>query len=567
MDAGMSKKWMNFVIFHKELFDENYTCDPSFDLKKYKFVKGNEKFEPVYNKDFGYDVMYEHEFDYYDKRLQQQPYMAPGVIYHIYKNGLYKEYDYIGFLEYDLALRPMDKEGPINVTETVDRIVNENGTVHIAYRSVHSFRDLYGQNLILNGQNCLDTIVDDYNNYFGTEYDIDWLKNSSEKANTQQSFLVDKRTFEHIMGFIAHVIENRLAERCDNRLHPSTFLDRYFAVALKFEDIETIPLNLFHGAVGYKCNYRYGRSHQYQEGSMRGKSMVFFHKVKNLLGPLSRAFPPQERVSECEQQQRKIESGYETFCQLSEKKDLENIVFANGKAIITLKDRRRYHFDANDRVGRMYSVPHTGTFEDKETDFVRGFVQTGQVCIDAGASFGWYTILLSVLVGPTGYVHAFEPIPHTFDVLQSNVTLNGCSNVTLNNVALDATNGRKDLFLPDIGVSGSFRLHRYEKTNQTISCRTITLDDYCLEDIEGAEWLMLRGATETLRQSKPVLFLEIQSSSTKLFGYQPAELFTWLVELGYVPHYVTDTGSLDRVENYCEPLPDHNFIFLPTEGT
>ena len=279
-------------------------------------------------------------------------------------------------------------------------------------------------------------------------------------------------------------------------------------------------------------------------------------------------------MSEYEQQQRMLESSYVTFCQLSEKGDVANILFANGKAIITLKDGRHYHFDAHDRVARMYSVPHTGTFEAKETEFVRSFVQPGQVCFDVGASFGWYTILLSKLVGPTGHVHAFEPIPHTFNILQSNVTLNECSNVTLNNVALNATNGRKDLFLPDIGVSGSFRLHRYEKTYQTISCRARTLDDYCLEkgisrvdfikaDIEGAEWLMLKGATETLRQSKPVLFLEIQSESTQLFGYEPVELFAWLTDFGYVPHFVTDTGSLVRLDDYHGALPDYNFIFFP----
>ena len=222
----------------------------------------------------------------------------------------------------------------------------------------------------------------------------------------------------------------------------------------------------------------------------------------------------------------------------------------------------------------MYSVPQTGTFEAKETDFVRGFVQPGQVCFDIGASFGWYTVLLSKLVGPAGHVHAFEPLPHNFEVLQSNVTLNECANVTLNDVALDATDGQKDLFLPDIGLTVSLRLHRYKKNYQVISCRTRTLDDYCLEkgishvdfikaDIEGAELLMLKGAIETLRRSKPALMLECQSKVTRLFGYEPAELFTLLAELGYAPHFVADTGSLVHVDDYHGRLPDYNFIFLP----
>ena len=304
--------------------------------------------------------------------------------------------------------------------------------------------------------------------------------------------------------------------------------------------------------------------------------MNFFRALQLPLLPYYRALLKRlkQPVSEYEQQQRMLESSYDAFCQLSKKDNIDNILFTNGKAIITLKDGRRYHFDAIDNVARMYSVPHTGTFEAKETNFVRGFVQPGQVCIDVGANFGWYTILLSKLIGSTGHVHAFEPLPHTFNVLQRNVTLNECSNVTLNDVALDAINGQKDLFLPDIGVSGSFRLHRYEKNYQVIKCRTRTLDDYCLEegishvdfikaDIEGAEWLMLKGATKILRQSKPVLFLEIQSTSTKLFGYEPVELFNWLANRGYVPYFVDDTGSLVRINDYHGMLPDYNFIFSP----
>ena len=88
--------------------------------------------------------------------------------------------------------------------------------------------------------------------------------------------------------------------------------------------------------------------------------------------------------SELEQQQRMLESSYGTFCQLSEKDNIDNVLFANGKAILTLGDGRRYHFDATDRVARMYSVPQTGTFEAKETNFVRGLVRPGRSALMLG---------------------------------------------------------------------------------------------------------------------------------------------------------------------------------------
>lgn len=280
-------------------------------------------------------------------------------------------------------------------------------------------------------------------------------------------------------------------------------------------------------------------------------------------------------LTEHEQYQLMLENSSTLFFQLSQKQDIDSVTFAQGEAIITLKDNRRFHFDPLDRVARMYTVPHIGTFEAKETDFVRSFAQPGMICFDIGASFGWYTILLSKIVGPTGQVHAFEPLPHTFEVLERNVILNECLNVTLDNVALDKTNGQKDLFLPDIGVSGSFHLHEYDKEYETISCPTKTLDDYCLAeglsridfikaDIEGAEWDMLKGALETIRRHHPVLLLEMQSKSTRLFGYDPVQFFAWLVSLGYVPHFAVNGGNLVPLDDYHGELPDHNFIFLPS---
>jgi len=280
--------------------------------------------------------------------------------------------------------------------------------------------------------------------------------------------------------------------------------------------------------------------------------------------------------SEQERKKRSLENGYSIFCQMSENKGIQKIVFRDGAAVIAFSDGRRYHFNATDRVARMYSVPYTGTFEAKETEFVRNFIRAGQICFDIGASFGWYTILLSQSVGYDGQVHAFEPLPQAVEILENNVRLNGCKNVTVNRIALDETSGEKELYLPDIGVSGSFRLHEYTKAFQVFKCPSLRLDDYCRKkgirdvdfikaDIEGAEWQMLKGATEILQNNQPVLLLEVQKKSTSLFGYQPADLFDWLSNFGYATHYCDSDGQLVPVENSQETLPDYNFFFLPRD--
>ena len=272
-----------------------------------------------------------------------------------------------------------------------------------------------------------------------------------------------------------------------------------------------------------------------------------------------------------------LADAFDQFCSLSNKGEVTGIHFSAGEATLTTRDGCVFRFDVHDRVARMYSVPLTGLFEAKETAFVRGLIRPGQTCFDVGASFGWYTLMLSRLVGREGWVHAFEPVPHTYAVLTQNIRLNACPNVTAVQSALADSEGMGELFLPDIGVSGSFRLHDYEASYERIPCRLETLDEYCVRhgvmaldflkaDVEGAEWQVLRGGAAMIERCRPVLFLEIQQHSTELFGYQPNEMFQWLRERKYVPYRVTEEGVLATVD--CDnTLPDYNFIFLPQERT
>ncbi|HBG06010.1 MAG: hypothetical protein A2075_15605 [Geobacteraceae bacterium GWC2_58_44] len=269
-----------------------------------------------------------------------------------------------------------------------------------------------------------------------------------------------------------------------------------------------------------------------------------------------------------------LASACSLFSKLSATGDIGCITFSAGAAQIELKDGRRYHFDAGDRSARMYTVPLTGTFESKETELLRRLIQPGQVCVDVGASFGWYTVLLSRLVGASGRVCAFEPIPHTFSVLSRNISLNGCDNVTLETCALADAAGERDLYLPDCGVSGSLELHPYDSSYESIRCRIETLDWYCKEtgvervdfikaDIEGAEWLLLKGGEEAIRRWQPLLLLEVQAHSATLFGYSTAAIFNWLKERGYSAYFVSAEGELVAVAADTEPLPDYNFLFVP----
>ena len=73
-------------------------------------------------------------------------------------------------------------------------------------------------------------------------------------------------------------------------------------------------------------------------------------------------------------------------------------------------------------------------------------VRAGQVVCDIGANRGHFTLLFSELTGRQGEVHAFEPGPVAFELLEK--TLANQANCRLNNVALGESRGSAILCQP-----------------------------------------------------------------------------------------------------------------------
>jgi FkbM family methyltransferase len=270
---------------------------------------------------------------------------------------------------------------------------------------------------------------------------------------------------------------------------------------------------------------------------------------------------------------RRLLQAYQTFRQCAGHDGIGEVRFSRDGSTFLLNDGRRYLFDPSRAAGWLYSIPFSGTFEEKETEYLRTFVRPGWVCLDVGACFGWYTLLLSRLVGSGGRVHAFEPVRSNLGCLRENVALNKSENIVLNDVALGDKAGKVTLYLPKRGVSASLRQHGSKTGCETLETTVVTLNEYVnrsgLErldfikaDIEGAELLLLNGGLETLKRFKPSLMLEIQAHSTRLFGYAPDAIFTLLADMGYQAYYVgPDAALIPYTPSGNSQLPDYNFIF------
>jgi len=185
--------------------------------------------------------------------------------------------------------------------------------------------------------------------------------------------------------------------------------------------------------------------------------------------------------------------------------------------------------------------------------------------LDVGANFGTYTKFLAELVGKTGEVHAFEPIPEVKGYLEDNLAQAGIENVKVYSLALSNVEGTSNFKIPKFEHSGdNFYEAHLTSLDGDITVNTEKLDNFKFEkgvnfikcDVEGAELLVLEGALELLKVDRPILMLEINDS---LKSKKAEELISFLKNLDYQLKYLGD-GELSNSESRFQGV---NYFFVP----
>jgi len=160
-----------------------------------------------------------------------------------------------------------------------------------------------------------------------------------------------------------------------------------------------------------------------------------------------------------------------------------------------------------------------------EDDIIKRFTpKEGDIVIDIGAHIGLYTIISSNRVGANGKVVAIEADPSNFEMLNSNIKLNQLTNVIPLNYAVHSKETKVKLYLPS-GESGFTKYNTImpnwiNAQEKFVEVNANTLD-YLLQlneirqeevnwikiDVEGAEFEVLKGATNVLSKSKDIAIL------------------------------------------------------------
>lgn len=203
---------------------------------------------------------------------------------------------------------------------------------------------------------------------------------------------------------------------------------------------------------------------------------------------------------------------------------------------------------------RFCPTPH------KAFPYIATFLGPGDTYIDIGAALGQMVVVAQTAVGKYGQVYAFEPQTHFYDRLDHLREIFGWSNVTLVQSLVGNQIGNKTLFEnPNSRVSSIFSeweggtpvSYPITSLDNWTERNGITRANLIKVDVEGAELRVIQGGRRFLKQTKPILILEINSREFRqqALGYSVDDILSELQELGYRKFYAMRTEGLVTIED------------------
>jgi FkbM family methyltransferase len=224
------------------------------------------------------------------------------------------------------------------------------------------------------------------------------------------------------------------------------------------------------------------------------------------------------------------------------------VFFQRTRHGITLRQRRldgaSLLVRAEEAVG--HEIYFYGEYEPEYSNSLLAQIRETDVCVDAGANMGFYTVLMAMRAR-RGVVHAFEPVPLNYHILSTNVLVNELRNIVVNNFALGDHNGETEFAIARDGGLSSILDTGRGPIDSVMRVPISTLDDYvekngieridCLKaDVEGAEEVILRGAPRLFSDAnrRPrFLMLELENGMLGRYGSSVDRVVDLMRDYGY----------------------------------
>lgn len=154
----------------------------------------------------------------------------------------------------------------------------------------------------------------------------------------------------------------------------------------------------------------------------------------------------------------------------------------------------------------------------------------GMIAYDIGANVGFFSVLLAHLVGPTGQVYSFEPLPANARQILYNARLNGFSNIHVDIAAVGQNESKAAFRVTDFSTTGKLEsigsvnvqmdaiTARVRQLDAMVAHRDIPAPALVKIDVEGAESEVLKGASDILRGPRPILLIELHNTHEEVLA-------------------------------------------------
>ena len=194
----------------------------------------------------------------------------------------------------------------------------------------------------------------------------------------------------------------------------------------------------------------------------------------------------------------------------------------------------------------LFGADAKGGQGDKLLQYLRQHLHSGGVAFDIGAHVGFYSMIMSKIVGETGRVISCEPSSNTYGVLQHNIDRNRLTNITALRVAVVGKD-KTDIYLRQHSEKTEFNKivatpsQAHERVTATdlqtlFSENGVSTVDFMKMDIQGSEDYAVPYAQELFRDNK-ITFFYLETHA----GVDCERIITMLEGYGYQSVYKRKT--------------------------
>ena len=206
----------------------------------------------------------------------------------------------------------------------------------------------------------------------------------------------------------------------------------------------------------------------------------------------------------------------------------------------------------------------SGHYEPNVTSVFRREIKQGMGVLDVGANCGYFSFLALGLVGPEGHVWAVEPNAGNVRLLEISKRTNGTANLTIVPAAAGVAFGSAKLNAAQSnGMVSQLSTAIEDASSATLVCQvvldSIFLDigrlDFIKIDVEGAEYIALKGLERTLQRCRPKIVSEFSPGTMPgISGVTGAQYLEFLIHLGYQIGVIAQDGQVPGYHRSPSPI-------------